>query len=98
MYKAQSKCNFIYENPSYRLASDLPKCHFGDKQCLISTINLYAKALKNGRKELNIAPIDPLKVDEVNIVQGNSSPVNINLKFRDLLCFGLSDVVVKNVM
>lgn len=54
--------------------------------------------LKNGRRELGLVPLDPLQVDEVNIVQGSSSPVNVNLKFRNLKGYGLSKVQIKNVM
>lgn len=62
------------------------------------TINVYAKTLKNGRRDLGLVPIDPLQVDEVNIEQGNTSPVNVNLKFRNLKCYGLSTAKVKNVV
>lgn len=79
-------------------ASDLGRCHYGDRQCLKRTINEYAVTLKNGRRELGLVPIDPLTVDEVNIDQGNTSPVNVNLKFRDLRCFGLSTARISNVM
>lgn len=79
-------------------ASDLPRCHYGDRECLIKTINTYAVTLKNGRRELGLVPIDPLQVDEVNIDQGSGSPVNVNLKFRNLKCFGLSTAKIKNVM
>lgn len=79
-------------------ASDLGRCHYGDRECLKRTINSYAILLKNGRRDLNLVPIDPLQVDEVNINQGSTSPVNINLRFRDLKCYGLSLAVIKDIM
>lgn len=51
-----------------------------------------------GRRDLGLVPIDPLQVDEVNIEQGTNSPVNIDLKFRDLKCHGLSNAVIKKVV
>lgn len=79
-------------------ATDLRKCHFGDTECLRHTIGEYAVMLKNGRRDLGLIPIDPLQVDEVNIDQGNNSPVNINLKFREMKCHGLSTAVIKKVV
>lgn len=79
-------------------ASDLGRCHYGDRECLKRTINSYAILLKNGRRDLNLVPIDPLQVDEVNINQGSTSQVNINLRFRDLKCYGLSKAVIKDIM
>lgn len=80
------------------VASDLGRCHYGDRVCLKKTINEYAVSLKNGRRELGLVPIDPLQVDEVKIEQGNNSPVNVNLKFHNLKCFGLSTAKIKDVM
>lgn len=79
-------------------ASDLGRCHYGDVKCLREIIGVYAKTLKNGRRDLNLVPIDPLHVDEVIINQGNTSPVNINLKFRDMKCHGLSTATVRKVV
>lgn len=60
-------------------------------------ITVYATTLKNGRSDINLAPIDPLHVDEVNIAQGAQSPVNINLKLSDLEGYGLSTANVTKV-
>lgn len=79
-------------------ATDLTRCHFGDSKCLRKTIQKYATTLKYGRRDLGLVPIDPLQVDEVNIDQGNTSPVNIQLKFRDLKCHGLSTATINNVV
>lgn len=80
------------------LASDLQRCHYGDTECLKSIIPEYIQKLKNGRRDLNFVPLDPLQVDEVNIVQGAQSPVNINLKFRDMQCYGLSSAKILKVV
>lgn len=79
------------------VASDLGRCHYGDRACLKKTINEYAVTLKNGRRELGLVPIDPLQVDEVSIDQGTNSPVNVNIKFKNLKCFGLSTAKVLSV-
>lgn len=79
-------------------ATDLRRCHYGDTDCLKETIGSYAVLLRDGRRDLNLVPIDPLHVDEVNIDQGTNSPVNINLKFRNLKCYGLSQATVKRIV
>lgn len=78
-------------------APDLPRCHYGDTGCLKEVIPIYANGLKDGRRDLNLVPLDPLQVNEVEIVQGSQSPVNINLKFRDMECYGLSTVQIMSV-
>lgn len=42
--------------------------------------------------------LDPLHVDEVDIIQSSKSPVNINLNFKDVSFFGLSNLNVKKVV
>lgn len=80
------------------IASDLQRCHYGDVNCVKNTINLYASTLQSGRRDLGLVPFDPLHVDEVSVEQGNTSPVNVNLKFRNLKCFGLGTAVIKDVV
>lgn len=80
------------------LATNLERCHQGDTACLAKVINTYVHTLKDGRRDINIVPLDPLHVDEVDIIQGNSSPVNINLNFKDVQFYGLSNLNVKKVM
>ena len=43
----------------------------------------------NGLKELNLLPFDPLHINSLSIDRNPSSPVNIELKFKDLDMFGL---------
>lgn len=79
-------------------ASDLERCHFGDVECLKRVITVYATTFKTGRRDINLVPIDPMQIDEVNIVQGERSPVNINLNFRKLKGYGLSTANVTKVV
>lgn len=56
------------------------------------------RTLKDGRRDINMVSIDPLRVDEVDIIQGSDSPVNVNLNFKDVLFYGLSTLDVKKVV
>lgn len=80
------------------IASDLQRCHYGDVECIRKTITSYAITLANGRRDLGLVPFDPLYVDKVDIQQGSASPVNVNLKFRNLKCFGMSTAKINNVV
>lgn len=79
-------------------ASDLERCHAGDTVCLVRAFNSYMHVLKNGRSDINIVPLDPLFIKELHIVQGSESPVNLNLRLRDINLHGLSNTRVKKVV
>lgn len=76
----------------------MERCNAGDTDCLVRVINLYARLLKDGRSDLHIVPLDPLHVDQVDIIQGNDSPVSVNINFKDVLLSGLSDMNVTKVV
>lgn len=76
----------------------MQRCHFGDTECLATVINTYVRALKSGSRDINLVSLDPLHVNEVDIIQGNDSPVNVNLNFKDVEFYGLSDLNVKKVV
>lgn len=82
----------------FDLAIELPKCHFGDAACLTKTIDTYVRSYKHGMNDAHITSIDPLFVKEVDIIQGNDSPVNINLNFKNVNLTGLSNLRATKVM
>lgn len=50
-----------------------------------------------GIPSINLKPIDPLFVPEIDIYQGDESPVSIALKFRNASFRGLSTFNVTRV-
>uniref|UniRef100_A0A1B0EV46 Uncharacterized protein n=1 Tax=Lutzomyia longipalpis TaxID=7200 RepID=A0A1B0EV46_LUTLO len=62
--------------------------------CLIQSSEEVLRSAGNGFPGLNLIPIDPLRVDKVDIRQNSESPVNINLFFRDIILNGLSQLKV----
>lgn len=46
---------------------------------------------------MNLDKIDPLKIDNMNIKQGEESPVNIDLTFKDCLAHGISKMIFKKI-
>lgn len=50
-----------------------------------------------GNVGLNLPPIDPLKINAINIAQGASSPVSIQLDLMNQDIYGLKDIKVTKV-
>lgn len=75
----------------------MEQCSFSDSNCLTKAFNTILPNHYNGIRKLNLIPLDPLKIDKMDIVQGGNSPVNIVLNFRDVDFLGLSRAKVKSV-
>lgn len=71
------------------VASNLPRCRYGDNDCIPRAVNTWLKLLKEGNKEVNLPPINPLYVDKVNIIQDPNSNIAIKLSLRDAYVYGL---------
>lgn len=76
----------------------MQKCHAGDTECIAAIIDTYVRTLKGGLRDINMVSIDPLFVNEVDIIQGSDSPVNVNLNFKDVKFYGLSNLKTKKVV
>lgn len=76
----------------------MQKCHHGNTTCLATVVNSYVRELKDGRPDIKLVPLDPLHVDEVGIIQNKDSPVSINLNFKDVLFYGLSNLNITKVV
>lgn len=72
-------------------ATDIERCPVGDTECIRTVSNRVLEI--NGRlghAGINLLPIDPLHIPNIVIKQGAESPVNIELKFKDVNLIGLS--------
>lgn len=72
-------------------ASDIERCPVGDTNCIRTVSNKVLEI--NGRlghNGINLLPIDPLHIPNIGIKQGAESPVNIELKFKDVDLVGLA--------
>lgn len=90
--QSPNKLNYLFK------ASDIERCSTGDTDCIKSRINSYVEMYRNGLRSLNLVELDPLHVDEIDIIQGSDSPVNVNLNFKNVSMFGLSKLKVHNVV
>lgn len=77
-----------------KLPTSYNRCKPGDEPCIIQAITDTFHKFQNGVPALALAPLDPLRVDEMDIVQGQG-PVNIVLNFKNVDITGFKDVIVK---
>lgn len=76
----------------HRLAADIDRCPIGDTECIRRVSNQVLEINgKLGHSGINLLPIDPLHIPNIEIKQGAESPVNIELKFKDVDLIGLTE-------
>lgn len=59
-------------------------------QIIRESISFYSIYLA-GHNGINLIPVDPLHIPSISIKQGDDSPVNIELAFKDVDLVGLSN-------
>lgn len=60
-------------------------------------MNYILKNCPTGIRKLGLVSVDPLKIDRMDIVQGENNPVNIELNFKDIDLLGLSQTLIKSL-
>lgn len=81
----------------YNEAGSVTKCAHGDHACFTQSAQDVFKNHPSGLKDLNLLPFDPLRVKSLVIDRNPSSPVNLELKFKDLDMLGLKSAKITNV-
>ncbi|XP_058449586.1 protein takeout-like [Malaya genurostris] len=85
-----SLCGAVKFPSGYRL------CKQDDQKCLFDQIATTLSKHSQGIPEVNLAALDPLKIEKMDIVQGDG-PINIELNFKNVDLTGLSESEVKKV-
>ncbi|XP_058825090.1 protein takeout-like [Topomyia yanbarensis] len=83
-----SFCSAAKFPPGYNL------CKQDDQKCLLEQIGTTFSKHTKGIPEVNLAALDPLKIEKMDIVQGEG-PINIELNFRNVDLIGLSESEIK---
>lgn len=78
-------------------AKDLPRCPLGDNKCVCETGTVLLKKFAKGDPRINLVSIDPLHISKMTLKQGASSPVNIELNFKEVDLIGLSNHVFESI-
>ena len=77
---------FIYPAPF------IEKCKWDDKACLISSTTKAIPYFAKGIPEIGIPPMDPLKLTQVNVIEGE-----LSVDFTTMDVTGTSKATVVNV-
>ncbi|XP_041784693.1 uncharacterized protein LOC121600295 [Anopheles merus] len=77
-----------------KLPASYSQCKTGDEPCVVQAITNTFHKFQGGVPALGLASLDPLRIDEMDIVQG-TGPVNIVLNFKNVDITGFKDVAVK---
>uniref|UniRef100_A0A182W181 Uncharacterized protein n=1 Tax=Anopheles minimus TaxID=112268 RepID=A0A182W181_9DIPT len=77
-----------------KLPASYSRCKKGDEPCVVQAISDTFHKYQSGVPGLGLASLDPLRIDEMDIVQG-TGPVNIVLNFKNVDITGFKDVIVK---
>uniref|UniRef100_A0A1I8M362 Uncharacterized protein n=1 Tax=Musca domestica TaxID=7370 RepID=A0A1I8M362_MUSDO len=72
--------------------SNFPKCKYGDEPCLIKGAADILKNHINGVADVNLLPIDPFSLKTLNVARNPASPVNVDIKLKDVIVEGFKDI------
>ncbi|XP_055327034.1 protein takeout-like [Sitodiplosis mosellana] len=89
---------FITLASAAKFPADIPQCKAADIQCLPRVITDIVHNHPNGHQGLSIPPLEPLRINRIDISQGSNSPIAIKLNFRDLDLSGISQSVINRVV
>lgn len=74
-------------------APDLPRCHFGDTECIINVSHtLVRQYARTGYTPAAFPQVEPFVVKRFDISDGRTGSLNLKLNFRDVNVEGLSGV------
>ncbi|XP_075164745.1 protein takeout-like [Haematobia irritans] len=79
------------------LSNDIPKCKHGDGPCIANTINYILGKYSSGSRDINLLPIDPLRVKKMVLERDPTSPVNIDITFTDFDIIGFKNLKISSV-
>ncbi|XP_058976266.1 circadian clock-controlled protein daywake-like [Musca domestica] len=72
--------------------SNFPKCKHGDEPCFIKGAADILKNHISGVADVNLLPIDPFSLKTLNVARNPASPVNVDIKLKDVIVEGFKDI------
>lgn len=76
-------------------ASKYRRCHHGDSECFLLSANEILSESENGIPELNIPPLNPLKVQRFELIQPDSILFQFNAVYTNLELSGFYTKLLK---
>lgn len=75
------------------LAAELPRCHYGDTDCIINVSHrLIRQYARTGYAPAAFPQVEPFLVKRFDISDGRTGSLSLKLNFRDVNVEGLSGV------
>ncbi|GAB0091618.1 hypothetical protein DMENIID0001_064740 [Sergentomyia squamirostris] len=81
-----------------KLPSEIPKCDYEEHECIIERTNWVLKNKPGGIPAIKLLQFDPINIPSMSIIQGGNSPVNIDLQFKNVKFYGLSNATVTKIV
>lgn len=75
-------------------APNFPKCKYGDEACLKEGATYVLQKLTGGQADIKLGSIDPFRVKSFRLEPNPKSPVNIDLKLKDVELQGFKTLKV----
>uniref|UniRef100_A0A182J094 Uncharacterized protein n=1 Tax=Anopheles atroparvus TaxID=41427 RepID=A0A182J094_ANOAO len=85
---------FVAGGSALKLPASYTRCNPGDEPCIMQAVTNTFRNFKDGLPALGLASLDPLRIDAMDIVQGDG-PVTVVLNFKNVDIYGFKDVIVK---
>lgn len=83
----------LYMSYYFLTAPDLPRCHYGDTDCIINVSHtLVRQYARTGYSPAAFPQVEPFVVKRFDISDGRTGSLNLKLNFRDVNVEGLSGV------
>uniref|UniRef100_A0A182QFP2 Haemolymph juvenile hormone binding protein n=1 Tax=Anopheles farauti TaxID=69004 RepID=A0A182QFP2_9DIPT len=77
-----------------KFPSAFSQCKQEDATCLLQAVTATFRNFHKGVPEIGLVPLDPLRIDKMDIIQGDG-PINIVLNFRKVDLLGFSEAQIK---
>lgn len=79
-------------------AEDIQKCHFGDSQCLVDSMNDIIRRYPKGIPEIGLPPLDETEVFNFTILDApKRSPIWFRFQMRDNVNRGFNNATITHV-
>lgn len=79
-------------------ANDIQKCHFGDSQCIVGSINDLIRRYPKGIPQIGLPPLDETNLYNVTILNSpKSGPIWVDFQMRDTVNKGFNNATITHV-
>lgn len=78
-------------------SGQVEKCPYEDTKCVEKVANEIFSNKLSGINEINLAPLDPLKVSDCVVKTNEKSPINLEIRFSNLMLHGFKGTTASKI-